>query len=212
MAASQFLHISPPAAKTRHRACYRMAMRSSVCFLLVLISLSISAFASSGLPVIVVSVSDQRLAVVENGICTAKYRVSTSKFGVGDRPRSFATPLGMLQVAAKVGGNAPVGAVFHGRRRTGEILRPNAPGRDPIVTRILHLRGLEAQNSRAFGRGIYIHGTAEEYRIGRPASYGCIRMKSRDVVRLFDSVPVGARVEIVTGSLSRALPTVVASL
>jgi lipoprotein-anchoring transpeptidase ErfK/SrfK len=212
MADRKFPHIFSLALKARHRACYRLAMRSSVFFLFVLIGLSISALASSGLPVIIVSVSDQRLAVVENGICTAKYPVSTSKFGVGDRPRSFATPLGMLQVAAKVGGNAPVGAVFHGQRRTGEILRPNAPGRDPIVTRILHLRGLEAQNCRAFGRGIYIHGTAEERRIGRPASYGCIRMKSRDVVRLFDSVPVGAKVEIVTTSLSRALPTVVASL
>ena len=187
-------------------------MRKSAFFLLLLLSLSVRGFAFTGLPIIVVSVPDQRLAVVENGICIAKYPVSTSKFGVGDRPRSFATPLGMLLVAAKVGDNAPVGAVFHGQRRTGEILRPNAPGRDPIVTRILHLRGLEAQNCRAFGRGIYIHGTAEENRIGRPASYGCIRMKSRDVVRLFDCVPVGARVEIVTISLSRALPTVVASL
>ena len=212
MASAKFPHIYPVTSKPRHRACYRLAMRSSAFFLLVLISLSVSAFASGGLPVIIVSVPDQRLAVLENGICIAKYPVSTSKFGVGDRPRSFATPLGMLQVAAKVGDNAPVGAVFHGQRRTGEILRPNAPGRDPIVTRILHLRGLEAQNSRAFGRGIYIHGTAEERRIGSPASYGCIRMKSRDVVRLFDCVPVGARVEIVTTSLSRALPTVVASL
>ena len=118
----------------------------------------------------------------------------------------------MLQVAAKIGGTAPVGSVFRGQRRTGEILRPNAPGRDPIVTRILQLRGLEARNARAYGRGIYIHGTSEERRIGRPASYGCIRMRSRDVVRLFDSVPVGARVEIVNARLNRALPTVLASL
>ena len=161
---------------------------------------------------IIVSVPDQRLAVVENGACIAQYPVSTSKFGVGDRPRSYATPLGMLQVAAKVGGNAPVGSVFRGQRRTGEVLRPNAPGRDPIVTRILHLRGLEAQNARAFGRGIYIHGTAEENRIGRPASYGCIRMRSRDVVRVFDAVPVGTRVEIVNTRMRRVLPAALASL
>ena len=166
----------------------------------------------AGAPIIVVSVPDQRLAVVENGVCVAKYSVSTSKFGVGDRPRSFATPLGSLQVAAKIGGEAPLGSVFRGQRPTGEILRPNALGRDPIVTRILQLRGLEARNARAFGRGIYIHGTAEESLIGRPASYGCIRMRSRDVVRLFDSVPVGAKVEIVNIRLSRALPTAVASL
>ena len=187
-------------------------MRRIVSFFSMLLAFSAGAHASAAAPLIVVSVPDQRLAVVENGVCTAKYSISTSKFGVGDRPRSFATPLGMLQVAAKVGGDAPVGAVFRGQRRTGEILRPNAPGRDPIVTRILHLRGLEAQNCRAYGRGIYIHGTAEENRIGRPASYGCIRMKSRDVVRLFNAVPVGAKVEIVNTRLSRALPAVVASL
>jgi lipoprotein-anchoring transpeptidase ErfK/SrfK len=154
---------------------------------------------------IVVSVPDQKLVVLQNGLRVAQYPVSTSKFGVGDRPRSFATPLGSLQIASKVGQNAPIGAVFKGRRYTGEILKPNAPGRDPIVTRILHLRGLEDQNSRAFGRGIYIHGTPEERRIGRPASYGCIRMRSKDVVKVFDSVPVGTHVEIVNTTIGRAL-------
>ena len=160
--------------------------------------------ADSGIE-IVVSVPDQKMVVLQNGLRVAQYPVSTSKFGVGDRPRSFATPLGSLQIASKVGQNAPMGAVFKGRRYTGEILKPNAPGRDPIVTRILHLRGLEDQNSRAYGRAIYIHGTPEEKRIGRPASYGCIRMKSKDVVKVFNSVPVGTRVEIVNTTIGKAL-------
>jgi lipoprotein-anchoring transpeptidase ErfK/SrfK len=163
-------------------------------------------------PAIVVSVPDQKLALVRDGSCVAQFPISTSKFGVGDRPRSFATPLGTLEITGKVGAAAPVGAVFHGLRPTGEVLRPNAPGRDPIVTRILRLRGLEACNSSALRRGIYIHGTAEERCIGRPASYGCIRMKSRDVVRLFDAVPLGAKVEIVNAPLRRALPVAMASL
>lgn len=154
---------------------------------------------------IIVSVPEQKLIVLQNGLRVAQYPVSTSKFGVGDRPRSYATPLGTLQVASKVGANAPLGAVFKGRRYTGEILPPNAPGRDPIVTRILHLRGLEGQNARAYARGIYIHGTPEERRIGRPASYGCIRMRSKDVVKVFDSVPVGTKVEIVNTTIGRAL-------
>ena len=154
---------------------------------------------------IVVSVPEQKLVVLHNGLRVGSFPVSTSKFGLGDRPRSYATPLGTLEVASKVGNGAAQGTVFKGRRPTGEILRPNAPGRDPIVTRILHLRGLDACNSRAFGRGIYIHGTAEERKIGRPASYGCIRMRSRDIVRVFNSVPVGTRVEIVNTSVSRAL-------
>ncbi len=157
-------------------------------------------------PRIIVSVPDQKLLVLaQDGSKLAKFSVSTSRFGVGDRPRSYATPLGSLAIADKVGARAPLGAVFKGRRRTGEILAPNSPGRDPIVTRILHLRGLENGNSHAYGRGIYIHGTPVERSIGRPASYGCIRMRSADVMQVFDAVPVGTRVEIVNSSLGRAL-------
>jgi hypothetical protein len=111
------------------------------------------------------------------------------------------TPLGFLQVAEKIGDHAPVGAVFRNRRFTGEIIQPNAPGRDPVITRIIWLKGLEAGNAHAFSRCIYIHGTPEERTIGRPASYGCIRMKSRDVADLYSQLPVGALVEIVTDRL-----------
>jgi hypothetical protein len=113
------------------------------------------------------------------------------------------TPLGHLVVARKIGGNAPVGAVFHTRQWTGEILQPNAPGRDPVTTRILWLRGLEAQNARAFNRCIYIHGTPEEKTIGRPASCGCIRMKARDIAALYDQIQVRALVEIIPDRLPR---------
>jgi lipoprotein-anchoring transpeptidase ErfK/SrfK len=104
--------------------------------------------------------------------------------------------LGTLEIAQKIGSGAPSGAVFKDRRRTGEIVPPNAPGRDPIVTRILWLRGRELQNARAYSRCIYIHGTPEESNIGMPASYGCIRMRSRDVIDLYNIVGNGARVRI----------------
>jgi hypothetical protein len=81
------------------------------------------------------------------------------------------------------------------------VVAVNAPGRDPIVTRILWLKGLEPQNAHAYGRDIYIHGTPEEYKIGTPASYGCIRMRSRDVVWLFSKVGVGAKVIITPEAL-----------
>ncbi len=162
-------------------------------------------FAAKAGTSIVVSVPDQRLVLLQNGLRVAEFPVSTSRFGLGDRPRSFATPLGALEVASKVGENAPLGTVFRSCRPTGEILRPNAPGRDPIVTRILCLRGLEPQNSQASCRGIYIHGTPQERLIGRPASYGCIRMRSRDVMRVFEAAPVGTKVEIVNESISHAL-------
>jgi lipoprotein-anchoring transpeptidase ErfK/SrfK len=146
---------------------------------------------------LVISVPEQKMFVFEEQKTVAAYPVSTSKFGLGDRPGSNATPTGRLEVAQKIGHNQPLGAVFKSRRPTGEIVQPNSPGRDPIVTRILWLRGLEPDNLNAFGRCIYIHGTPEESMIGKPASYGCIRMRSRDVAELFDRVGVGAKVEIV---------------
>jgi hypothetical protein len=110
-----------------------------------------------------------------------------------------------MEVAGKIGDGAPLGAVFKHRQMTGEILRPNASGRDPIVTRILWLRGLEPRNENAFSRNIYIHGTPVERLIGRPASYGCIRMRSRDIVELFDMLPVGAMVQVSVAPLHQAI-------
>jgi lipoprotein-anchoring transpeptidase ErfK/SrfK len=156
-------------------------------------------------PSLVVSVPDQTLALVDNGVVREKFSVSTSKFGLGDKANSYATPLGSLEIASKIGGNAPLGTVFKSRQPTGEILAPNAPGRDPIVTRILWLRGLERENSQAYSRGIYIHGTPVEKLIGRPVSFGCIRMRSKDVVRLFSTVRVGTKIEITNTGLNRAV-------
>ena len=150
---------------------------------------------------VLVSVKDQKLMLLQNGQRVAVYPISTSKYGLGDYWGHMTTPLGYLQVAQKIGDHAPVGAVFHNRRFTGEILKPNAPGRDPVITRIIWLRGLEQQNSHAFARCIYIHGTPEEKTIGRPASYGCIRMKSKDVTALYEQLPLGAVVQITDAKL-----------
>jgi L,D-transpeptidase catalytic domain len=152
---------------------------------------------------LVISIRDQKLMFMENGGRVAIYPVSTSKYGVGDFRGKMTTPLGYLMVAKKIGDNAPVGAVFHHRRLTGEVLQPNAPGRDPVTTRIIWLTGLESQNAQAFHRGIYIHGTPEEKTIGRPASYGCIRMKSSDVAVLYNQVPLGALVQITPDRLPK---------
>jgi len=158
---------------------------------------------------IVISTRDQKLALLDRGTLLATYPVSTSKFGLGDTQGSRRTPLGRMEVASKIGDNAPSGAVFKDRHRTGEIVAPNSPGRDPIVTRIIWLRGLEGQNAHAFGRCIYIHGTPEERRIGRPASYGCIRMRSGDVIQLYSVVGIGAAVTIVDTPLISAVPGLV---
>jgi hypothetical protein len=153
---------------------------------------------------VIISVRDQKLMLLRNGSKVATYPISTSMFGLGDAWGRMTTPLGYLAVEKKIGDNVPVGAVFHNRRLTGEILQPNAPGRDPITTRIIWLRGLEAQNAHAFQRCIYIHGTPEEKKIGRPASYGCIRMKAKDVAEFYSEVPVGALVQIVPDGLPKS--------
>jgi lipoprotein-anchoring transpeptidase ErfK/SrfK len=95
--------------------------------------------------------------------------------------------------------------VFKSRRPTGEVLKPNAPGRDPIVSRILWLSGTNPYNRNTYRRYIYIHGTPEVNRLGTPASYGCIRMGTRDVVDLYNRVGTGADVYVMRGSLPRSL-------
>lgn len=149
--------------------------------------------------VVRVSVHDQALEVVKNGIPTHRFPVSTSRFGLGDQPNSFRTPLGRFVVQNKIGDGVPLGGKFYHRKYTGErvdLKRASASDHDSLLTRILWLRGLEEQNRNAYSRGIYIHGTNQESLIGRPASYGCIRMRNRDVLVLYDCVPVGSLVLI----------------
>ncbi len=149
----------------------------------------------------IVSVRDQRMMLVRDGNPVKTYKISTSKFGIGDKPGSNCTPLGRLQIAKKIGDGAPLGSVFKARRRTGEVIAPDSPGRDPIVSRIMWLTGTESRNQNTFRRTIYIHGTPEERRLGSPASYGCIRMGSKDVTDLYNRVGTGADVFVIRGSI-----------
>jgi lipoprotein-anchoring transpeptidase ErfK/SrfK len=171
----------------------------SLVLVLVVILVSPGAAPADATPLsadMVVSVPDQALALVDRGQLIARYSISTSKFGTGDSAASFRTPLGTLFVSAKIGDRLPAGAVIKNRIPTGEIVAVDAPGRDPIVSRVIWLRGMETQNQKARDRCIYIHGTPEERRIGKPASFGCIRMRSRDIIDLYDRVHIGTHVLI----------------
>ena len=112
-----------------------------------------------------------------------------------------------MVVAKKLGDGTPKGAVFKSRQWTGEVLQPDAPGRDPVLTRILWLKGREGRNRNAFGRLIYIHGTPEERNIGKPVSFGCVRMKSDDVYDLYGRVRVGTPVTVLPGRMPMAVQT-----
>lgn len=155
----------------------------------------------------VVSIPDQKMALYRHGELIRTYPVSTSKFCISGRPGSNGTPLGLHEVAKKFGGGQPSGMKFKSRRPTGEIVPVNAPGRDPIVTRILWLRGKERHNRHSFSRTIYIHGTPEESKIGQAASYGCVRMRSADIIDLYRIVGVGARVNITGSPLPSPIPS-----
>lgn len=153
-----------------------------------------------------VHVRSQTLELLDGDAVRATYRVSTALRGAGEREGSEQTPRGLHEIRAKIGAGAPAGAVFVGRRATGEICTPAKlaaePGRDWILSRILWLRGLEPGRNRGGGvdsmrRFVYIHGTPDEASLGEPASHGCIRMRNADVIELFDRVEPGTRVEIV---------------
>jgi lipoprotein-anchoring transpeptidase ErfK/SrfK len=155
---------------------------------------------------IAVSWSAQRLDLLgDAGALVKRYTVSTSKHGAGELRDSFKTPRGGHIVRAKIGAGAPLGAVFRGRRATGEIysaeLARAQPGRDWILTRILWLSGTEIGKNRlgrvdTMRRYVYLHGTPDTESLGVPGSIGCIRMANRDIVELFDLVECGTVVQI----------------
>jgi len=126
-------------------------------------------------------------------------RCSTSRFGIGQRKGSNCTPLGLHRIAEKIGGGWPVGTVFKGRQPIGYTWKglPDAK----ITTRILWLEGLESGFNRggpvdSHARYIYIHGTADQMSIGKPASCGCIHLADADLIPLFDKLPGGTLVWI----------------
>jgi lipoprotein-anchoring transpeptidase ErfK/SrfK len=153
-----------------------------------------------------IELAQQRLICLEQGRTTALYPVSTARAGAGEILESGCTPRGWHRIHLKVGEGCPENTVFIARRPTGEIyqdeLAAAEPERDWILTRILWLTGCEPgfnQGGRVdtLRRYIYIHGTPEESLIGMPVSHGCIRMRNRDLLKLFDWVDVGTPVEIV---------------
>ena len=181
-------------------------MRPRLAFIAAVIAASSLDSYAGGPPQIVVSVADQEMALIAWGKVVKRFPVSTSKFGTGDTVGSYRTPLGQTFVSAKIGDRLPAGAVIKNRNPTGEVVNANAPGRDAIVSRVIWLRGMDGTTANTRERCIYIHGTAEEWLIGRRASYGCIRMRSKDVIALYSLIHVGDHVRISDKPLSAFLP------
>jgi len=150
--------------------------------------------------VLVASISSQTLSLFENGRFVKKLPCSTSRFGIGQIAGSNHTPLGLHQIAEKIGGGEPAGTVFKSRTIVGHTSQPEFAAAK-ITTRILWLEGLEpglnqGPNVDSHERYIYIHGTANQKTIGEPASCGCLHLADADLILLFDLVPTGTLVWI----------------
>jgi lipoprotein-anchoring transpeptidase ErfK/SrfK len=152
-----------------------------------------------------IDIKNQELLLREGEKVLKTYSVSTAKKGAGEKNGSFCTPRGRHIVRAKIGAGQPANTVFVRRRPTGEIWSPELhakyPGRDWMLTRILWLSGCEPGRNRlgdvdTMRRYIYLHGSPDSAEMGKPGSIGCVRMRNRDIIELFDLVPPYTPVEI----------------
>jgi L,D-transpeptidase YbiS len=153
-----------------------------------------------------ISIARQSLSLLDHqGRELRRYSVSTARNGGGECQGSHCTPRGKHVIRAKIGAGLPVNTVFVARRPTGEVWSPalqaRYPGRDWILTRILWLSGCEPGFNRlgpvdTMRRYIYIHGSPDAVKMGRPGSIGCIRMRNRDIVELFELVAARTPVTI----------------
>ena len=134
---------------------------------------------------IFVDIETQQLFLLNKGKLSKNYLISSSYYGTGSKENSLRTPLGRHEIYKKLGENLPINAILKGRVWNGavaEIIRePIDTEFDHVTSRILWLDGLEIGKNKGKGidsreRYIYIHGTAEEGLIGKPASDGFIRM------------------------------------
>lgn len=151
---------------------------------------------------LVVDVAWQRMVLLDKGQPAAVYATSTALNGLGSEEGSYKTPLGWHRIHGRIGEGQPTGMIFKARIPTGEIWPGEERAEDLITTRILTLEGLEDGVNRGQGvdsleRFIYIHGTNQEDKLGKPLSKGCLRMANADVLDLFDKIQEGDPMVIV---------------
>ena len=155
--------------------------------------------------IIFVSIEKQRLYHINDNKIICEYIISSSAYGTGNQSGSNKTPLGLHKIKHKYGNNTPINGRMIARVYTGDIAtvyKDNTKSKtDDVTTRILWLEGLEQGKNKgegidSFKRYIYIHGTSEEGRLGTPASHGCIRMKNKEVINLYNKVAIGTLVLI----------------
>jgi len=119
--------------------------------------------------VVLVSIQDRKLAVIEDGTVIARFSVAVGK-------SASPSPTGEFQIVTRVSNPSYY--------RPGTVI---ASGKDnPLGTRWLGL------SQKGYG----IHGTNAPRSVGHAASHGCIRLRNRDMERLFAMLRIGDSVEI----------------
>jgi lipoprotein-anchoring transpeptidase ErfK/SrfK len=118
---------------------------------------------------VLVSLVDRKLAVIDNGVIIATFQVAVGA-------KSSPSPTGEFTIISRVSNPT----YYH----RGTVI---PTGKDnPVGTRWVGL------NLKGYG----IHGTNAPGSIGRAASHGCIRLRNRDMERLFTMLRVGDVVQI----------------
>ena len=140
---------------------------------------------------IYISIGEQKLRLFEGEALVAEYVVSSAANGIGFEEGSYCTPTGRFEVSEKIGDGEALGTIFKSRKPMG-VWDGTPSDDDMILSRILRLNGLDAQNANSMERYIYVHGTNHEALLGEPTSHGCIRMANADIVELFDRIELGA--------------------
>lgn len=120
--------------------------------------------------VVVVSLEDRKLALIENGVVQKTYTVAVGK-------ASTPSPVGTFTIESHVANPT--------YSHEGRVVPPGP--QNPVGSRWM---GLSI-------RGYGIHGTNVPSSIGKAASHGCIRMGKADVEELFSLVHVGDTVELI---------------
>ena len=140
---------------------------------------------------IYISIGEQKLRLFEGDTLVAEYVVSSAANGIGFEEGSYCTPTGRFEVSEKIGDGEALGTIFKSRKPMG-VWDGTPSDDDMILSRILRLNGLDAENANSMERYIYVHGTNHEALLGEPTSHGCIRMANADIVEIFDRVELRA--------------------
>ena len=148
-----------------------------------------------------IHISSQTLELIIDKSLYKIYQISSAKNGLGEKENSYCTPRGRHKISKKIGDGLKENSVLVGREFTGEIFNESMfeqyPDRDWILTRILWLEGLEEHNKNSKDRYIYIHGTPDSTKLGKTGSKGCIRVKNKDMVEIFNLSHEGDEVNII---------------